>query len=133
MYKNTRLLRNGENETIYTSIVPYSPRLWIFYHYLEFPMMDKKLTNSQIAATWSLKLGRILGRLNSPVREYRFITKMLLRLRRVQFMRAFDVKCCLDGTPNTGHESFDKVIQDVYIVLLTERANIVKNNPHITF
>ena len=104
-----------------------------FYHYLEFPMMDEKLSNSRILARWALNLGKILGRLNSSTNQYRFITVMLLRLRRVQFMRAFDVKCCLGSVSDEGHMGFNGVLQDVYDTLLDERAKIIRSNPHTDF
>lgn len=104
-----------------------------FYHYLEFPMMDKKLTNTQILSRWSFKLGKIVGRVGAPQDQFRFITIMLLRLRRVQFLRSFDVKCCLQKPPDDDHLTFNGVLEDVYDTLLTERANIVENNPHLTF
>ena len=105
-----------------------------FYHYLKFPMMDKKLTINQLTGIkWGVKLGRILGGLGSPNDEYRFITIMLLRCRRVQFLRSFDVKCCLQTTPDGDHLTFDGVLENVYNVLLDERSDIMKNNPHLTF
>lgn len=104
-----------------------------FLHYLEFPMMDEKLSITKVSSRWSLRLGRILGGINSKHQEYSFITKMLLRLRRVQFMRAFDVKCCLDTISDDNHKSFNDVLDDVYDTLLDDRANIVRNNPHISF
>lgn len=104
-----------------------------FLNYLKFPMMDTKLSLLEVSVRWSLKLGRILGGFNSKRQEYAFITKMLLRLRRVQFMRAFDVKCCLDTISNKNHEPFDDVLQGVYDALLDERAELVQNNPHMSF
>jgi hypothetical protein len=105
-----------------------------FYHYLKLPMMDKKLTINQLNNfKWGVRLGRILGGLGSPNDEYRFITIMLLRLRRVQFLRSFDVKCCLQKPPDSDHLTFDGVLENVYNELLSERSDIVKNNPHLTF
>jgi len=104
-----------------------------FYHYLEFPMMDKKLKQWEILSRWSFKLGRIVQKRGTPQNKYRFITIILLRLRRVQFLRAFDVKCCLEKIPDEDHLTFDKVLETVYDTLLVERSDIMKNNPHLTF
>jgi len=104
-----------------------------FYYYLKLPMMDKKLSNSQVLSRWSFKLGKILGRFHNKRREYRFHTIMLLRLRRVQLLRAFDVKCCLSKEPDGDHIGFDGILDIIYDTLLYDRSEIVKNNPHIIF
>ena len=103
-----------------------------FYHYLKFPMMDEKLSNNQILARWSLKLGEILGS-KSLIGKQKLITVMLLRLRRVQFMRSLDIKCCLKYAAGniSDHVDFDVVLETVYDALLSRRSEIIKNNPHL--
>ena len=104
-----------------------------FYEYLQFPIMDQKFTIGQLSRQWILNLGELLGSLSSTHRKYSYLTIMLLRLRRVQFLRAFDVKCCIRVESDEGHESFDNLLQDVYDTLLIRRARLIKNNPDIRF
>ena len=102
-----------------------------FYEYLQFPIMDQKFTITQVSFKWGLKLGELLGSLSSTHRKYSYLTIMLLRLRHVQFLRAFDVKCCIRVESDEGHESFDNLLKEVYDVLLNERAELIKNNPDV--
>ncbi len=42
-----------------------------------------------------------------------FLRMLIKRVRRVQFLRSFDIKCCLNIAQDENHEKFDKVLTGV--------------------
>lgn len=95
-----------------------------FHRYLGYNMIDAYVTIKDLNSTdWALQIGVKIGEINDENQEIRVrkriqhINDMKTRIRRVQFLRAFDVRCCLEKEPDSGHKQFDSVLQEVYNAL----------------
>ena len=95
-----------------------------FFEYLQFPaIIDTipRLSCGDISRDWAYRLGSITGveeHQNGIVGKKQLLKKMMLRIRRVQFLREFDVVCCLAGTTDKDHEYFSEhVLKPVYETL----------------
>lgn len=95
-----------------------------FHRYLGYNLIDKyipvgDLTNVQ----WGIKIGYKLGTIpgidveDKKRNEIDHLNNMKTRIRRVQFLRAFDVRCCLKKDPDSGHEKFDDILEIIYSAL----------------
>ena len=96
-----------------------------FFEYLQFPaIIDTipRLSCGDISRDWAYRLGSITGveeHQNGIVGKKQLLKKMMLRIRRVQFLRELDVVCCLD------HEYFSEhVLKPVYKTL-ERKYNII--------
>ena len=96
-----------------------------FFEYLQFPaIIDTipKMSCSDISSEWSYDLGSIMKdeeHQNGIVGKKQLLKKMMLRIRRVQFLRELDVVCCLN------HEYFSEhVLKPVYKTL-ERKYNII--------
>jgi len=108
-----------------------------FHQYLGYNMIDAYIPVSQLnQIDWGVEIGYKLGTIpgENPadkqtkemehlrnmklrIRRVQFMRSfdvMKLRIRRVQFMRSFDVTCCLQKTADYDHIKFDNILQNVY-------------------
>ena len=98
-----------------------------FHRYLGYNMIDKYVPlHTWQDIYWGIKIGYGLGKIqgineeDKKRRRIEHLNKMKTRIRRVQFLRAFDVRCCLDKERDEGHQKFDGVLERIYQAL--ERA-----------
>ena len=87
-------------------------------YYFEIPFEVIELMGSrpplQLMGHWCFDLGRVAGRLHGKrVKIHRFFTKMMLRLKRLQSLRALGVKCFMELV----FDPLDEVLDGVYYAL----------------
>ena len=98
-----------------------------FHRYLGYNMIDKYVPLHILESEdWTLEIGVSLGKIQSineedeKRKQIEHLNKIKTRIRRVQFLRAFDVRCCLDKERDEGHQKFDGILEDIYQLLERE-------------
>ena len=105
-----------------------------FYIYLKFPAMvdegQEMPRYEYLKSKWSLRLGRIIERLDGKENRMEFIKMLLCRIRRVKFLRSFSTFVCSGGEHKKGSDkrwSYDEInslYTLVYKVLVEELDEI---------
>lgn len=95
-----------------------------FHRYLGYNMIDEYVPFSTLdGIKWGIKIGYKLGtipgvdREDKKKKEIEYLKTMRTRIRRVQFLRAFDVRCCLEKEGDASHKKFDSILEKIYIAL----------------
>lgn len=95
-----------------------------FHRYLGYDMIDEYVPlHTLTGIDWGVEIGYKLGTIpgfnpdDKKRNEIEHLNKMRTRIRRVQFLRAFDVRCCLNKEPDYSHAKFDNVLNDIYMAL----------------
>ena len=101
-----------------------------FHRYLGYNMIDSYVPIGELEnVNWGIKIGYKLGTIpgtdpeDKKRNEIEHLNKMKTRIRRVQFLRAFDVRCCLEKDPDSGHRRFDGTLEIIYAALDIELSD----------
>lgn len=87
-----------------------------FWDYIGFNNIDIKNDLFSLGSEWQEKLTE--KQEGMTVQEKKtHLSKLMVRVKRVKFLREFDVKCCLQKGQDSNHELFDNVLKGVEIQL----------------
>ena len=101
-----------------------------FHQYLSYNTIDKYIPIETLEAeNWTFKIGRMGGYIagingNDRNAEKEFYILMKTRVRRLQFLRSFDVECCLSRPPDIDHLKMDRVLEKVALAIDIEINSI---------
>ena len=103
-----------------------------FHHYLNFTSIidtRPRMKINKILSKWGIHLGRVLDGIDTNEGKIRCLDTMMARLRRVQFLRAFDSSCCMGGViteESMNHDFFSiEILDTVYETLEEEKASLI--------
>ena len=103
-----------------------------FHHYLNFTSIidtRPRMKINKILSKWGIHLGRVLDGIDTNEGKIRCLDTMMARLRRVQFLRAFDSSCCMGGViteESMNHDFFNiEILDTVYETLEEEKASLI--------
>lgn len=127
----------NESNTFIPQIYHVLADYGFFYHYLEFPELvnssnhfDKKGVKipryTYLSSRWSFRLADIMEAYNIQ-EKIEFLEKISFRIRRVQFMRSFELNICREGKEyaegsreRISYDGFNEFLSDVFDSLQEE-------------
>lgn len=89
---------------------------------------DMKLLQESVD-DWIINIGEKMGKYNPRDRVIRY-REMMTQIRRVEFLRTFDVNCCQNKERN--HIQMDKLLKRLYGVIERKVDRLEKNYTHLS-